>query len=178
MAQQRGNDTTNIILILMAAGAVFVVIMMLVFIGAILINQTPGQSGGSDVEPYNLRARPIPKNEKLGDLLPTQLGKFKRTALKGSIQDFSATYVSDTGKVEISGAQSVSMRAAQVTVADLANAAGRQGGSQRLNSDPSYFLALPEKAEPRLLWSHSQWIFDVKASSKAALDEFMTAFKY
>lgn len=178
MAQQRGSDTTNIILILMAVGAVFVVITMLVFIGAILINQTPGQSGGSDAEPYNLRVRPIPKNEKLGDLLPAQLGKFKRTALRGSVQDFSATYVSDTGKVEISGGQTVSMRAAQVSVADLAKAAGRQGGSQRLNSDPSYYLALPEKAEARLLWSHSQWIFDVKAPTKAVLDEFMAAFKY
>jgi hypothetical protein len=178
MAQQRGNDTTNIILILMAAGAVFVVITMIIFIGAILINQTPSPSRGNDAEPYNLGARPIPKNEKVGDILPAQLGKFKRTALKGTIQDFSATYASETGKIEISGSQTVSMRAAQVTVADLANAAGRQGGSQRLNSDPSYYLALPEKADVRLVWSHSQWVFDVKASSKAALDEFMTAFKY
>jgi hypothetical protein len=107
-----------------------------------------------------------------------QLGKFKRTALKGTAQDFSATYASDTGKIEITGTQSVSMRAAQVTVTDLANAAGRQGGSQRLNSDPSYYLALPERGDVRFLWSHSQWVFDVKASSRVTLDEFMKVFKY
>ncbi len=178
MTQSQDEERSNILLIFIGGSAVIVIVLLVIFVGLVVLSQIAPRALSSGPMPYGFAARPLPQVSAVGDLLPDALGKFKRTALNGNLDDFSATYADGSDKITITGSQAVSTRAAQAVVTQFARAAGASATSQQLNADPSYFLTAPEKGPARLVWSRSRWYFDVQASSKAVLDGFMNLFKY
>ena len=180
MAQQRedrGGPDPITIFVLMSI--VFVAVAMIAFAALFLIGRVnSATTSQQNLTPYNLFLRPVPNAERAVDLLAEQLGPFKRGPVTGTIQSFSATYTNGKDKVDISGSRAVSFHAAQAEVglaehdSQLANVLQRQ-----LNQDPSFILT-GGPAQVRFIWSHERWMFDVKASSQAALDAFMKVFVY
>jgi hypothetical protein len=178
MAQMKDDERSNILLIFIAGSAVIVIVLLVVFVALVIISQVAPRALSSGPMPYGFAARPLPTAGAVPDILPDSLGKFKRSALDGGFDDFSATYTSGTDKIRINGSQEVSMRAAQAVVMQFARTNSASTSVQQLNGDPSYFLSAPDKGPARLVWSRDRWFFDVQASSKAALDAFMSVFKY
>jgi hypothetical protein len=178
MSQQRDEEQSGIFMAFLGISAVIVTLVVIGLIVLFAISQvsTKPQSSGSD--PYSLAYRALPTVTGIGELLPATLGAFKRNALSGSFETFSATYTSGKDKITLTGSQAVSVRAAQAMVAQAARSASGSVTSQRLNTDPSYFLSSSAKGPVRLIWSRYRWFFDVQATSQAALDEFMKVFKY
>jgi hypothetical protein len=177
LADQQDDDKSRILVIFLAISAIVVLIAVIGLVAIIVFGKmSPSTSGSSAASPYNLKARPLPELKTLNDLLPPQLGSYKRTASTGDMQDFSATYVKEDHKIVLTGSQAVNVRAAQVGVKNAASSGGFT--AEELDQDPSYFLSAPANGPARYVWSHNRWFFDIKASSKAALDDFMTVFKY
>lgn len=173
--QQPDNSTTMMLFAVISS--VFVIIIVVVFVVAILAGNVANRQPTA-ANLYNVTTRPLPTVNKLSDLLPATLGRFKRGALSGSFQNFSATYQSGTDSVKISGSQGISVQAALASVAQVATAAGHTG-NESLNVDPSYYLSTaPGNGPARFAWSHYVWFFDAQAGTKTALDDFMTAFPY
>ena len=180
MAQKRedrsGPDPVMIFVLITIA---FVVVAVIGLGALFLIGRISGETASQqNAPPYDVLLRSVPTANRAVDLLPEQLGPFKRGPVTGTIQNFSASYANSNDKIDISGSQAVSFRAAQADVGlvdhdnKLTNLVQRQ-----LNQDPSYILTGGTGAV-RFAWSHERWFFDVKASSQAALDAFMKVFKY
>lgn len=167
----------NVFLLLSVA----VVVVMMIGLGVLIVISLVNSSGNTarrENGPYNLLMRPVPELTQVREALPETIGEFKRGNLTGTIAEFSATYQKGEYVIEIEGAQAVNVRAAQANVADVAEAGGSgTTPNQRLNTDPSFFLTTGS-GSIRYAWSHNRWFFDIKASSQAALDEFMRVFKY
>jgi hypothetical protein len=178
MAQQQDEERSNVFLIFIGGSAVIVTLIVIGLIILFAVSQMPTRPQSSGSAPYSLAARLLPTVTGIVDLLPETLGTFKRTAISGGFETFSATYTSGKDKITVAGSQAVSVRAAQASVAQAARIAGGSVTGQQLNADPSYSLSSNAKGLVRLIWSHNRWFFDVQATSRAALDEFMKAFKY
>jgi hypothetical protein len=172
------DDVSNVMLFFARASAVFVGVAVLALIGLFIASRLSTGSSGSNAVPYNVDSRPLPKVSQVGELLPEQLGPFKRTGLKGTLPDFSATYTRGGDTITLAGSQAVSVRAAQAGVAQVARSSGRANTSQLTDTDPSYYLHITEGGPSRYAWSHNRWFFDIRASSRTALDDFMREFKY
>jgi hypothetical protein len=178
MAPERDDDVSNVMLIFIRASAVFVGLAVIVLIALFVISRLSGESDTSNPAPYSIASRPLPNVGQLGDLLPDQLGSFKRTSLAGGLADFSAVYTNGNSKITIAGSQAVSNRAAQAGVSQVLRTAGRASNSQLTDTDPSYYLSLQDNGPSRFAWSHGRWFFDIQATSRSALDDFMRVFKY
>ncbi len=178
MAPERDDDVSNTMLILLRVSGILVGIAVLVLVALFIYSRISSQTQNSDPGPYNVATRPLPAVSQLKDLLPDQLGPFKRTALSGSLPDFSAVYTRGSDKITVAGSQAVSLRAAQAGVLQIARTSGRANTSQLTDADPSYYLTLRDGGPSRFAWSHNRWFFDVQAASKAALEDFMKVFKY
>jgi hypothetical protein len=173
------DDAPNPFNVFIILSIIVVVIIMIVFAVLIMISVSSSSSTARrENGPYGVALRPIPEATQAIQVLPETLGNFKRDKLTGTIKDFKATYKKGDYSVEIRGELMVNLRAAQASVADLANVVGIGNTPYRqLNGDPSYFLTAGNGAI-RYAWSHNRWFFDIKANSQAALDEFMKVFKY
>jgi hypothetical protein len=177
MAREKDDDVSNIMLIFVRGSAILVGLAVLALIALFIVSRLSPGPGPSDPGPYNVASRPVPNVGALEDLLPTQLGPFKRTSLAGALSDFSAVYTRGTDKITIVGSQAVSVRAAQEGVSRVVRTSGR-GANQLEGADPSYYLTLRDGGPSQYAWSHGRWFFDIQATSQSALDEFMRAFKY
>ncbi len=176
-AHEHDDDGPSGMMVFIGVSAVFVVVavigcILLVVAGSVL----PG-FGGSTHMPYNLDTRPLPAAAKAVDLLPETLGSYKRGPVNGNIQNFTVTYTSGDNKIVLNGSQGVSLRAAQASVAQIAEAGQGSGSEKSLSGDPTYFMTSGD-GPTRLAWSHDRWFFDIQASSKRALDDFMKGFRY
>jgi hypothetical protein len=178
MAQQQDEGRSNVLLVFIGGSAVIVTLIVIGLITLFVISRVPTRPQPSGSTPYDLAARVLPTVTGIVDVLPETLGTFKRTALSGGFETFSATYMSGKDKITVVGSQAVSVRAAQASVAQAARTASGSVTSEQLNADPSYSFTSGDKGLVRLIWSHNRWFFDVQATSRAALDEFMKAFKY
>jgi hypothetical protein len=176
MAQE--DDVSNAMLIFVRASGIFVGLAVIALVVVYVVSRLQPGTGSSDSGPYNVANRPIPNVSQIGDLLPAQLGPFKRTSLDGTLPSFTAVYARDSDRVTISGSQAVSLRAAQAQVSLVAQNSGQANTSQLTDSDPSYYLSLRDGSASRYAWSHNRWFFDVQATSKEALEDFMKVFKY
>jgi hypothetical protein len=180
MSHSVEDDAPNPFNVFIILSIVVVVIIMIVFAILIMISVVSANSNTARREngPYSVVLRPIPEATQAIQVLPEMLGDFQRDKINGSIKDFKATYKKDNDVVEIRSQQMVNVRAAQATVADLASTVGIGNTPYRqLNADPSYFLTV-SNGTVRYVWSHNRWLFDIKANSQAALDDFMKVFKY
>lgn len=181
MAQQReereGPDPATIFVLITI---VFVIVAMIGFAALFLIGRVnTSTSTDSGNIPYAINERPLPTVNRAVDLLFEQLGPFKRGPVTGTIQNYSATYTNgNNDKIDISGSQEVSFRAAQNDVAMVERNNKLTSVIQRqLNQDPS-FIQTGGSGPVYLAWSHERWYFYIKASSQAALDAFMKVFRY
>ena len=172
------DERTRIITLFLLASAVLVTAAVIVFAVVIVAGRTGAASQVTNGLPYNLNSRPYPTTTDLAQILPPTLGKFKRSLFSGSLSDFSATYTADVGKIMLSGSQTVSLALAEFSVQQASKTVTGLSNKDLGSGDPSYFLLAPETGPARYVWSHNRWYFDVKATSKAALDEFMKVFKY
>jgi hypothetical protein len=113
-------------------------------------------------------------------LLPLQLGRFQRESLSGSIDDFQAVYSGGADRIVVQGSRAVSYAAAQLGVSRLFDELGAANIVQRIGmGDSRYSFYLSQVAGGvRYAWSHLEWYFDVQASSRQALDDFMNSFQY
>jgi hypothetical protein len=174
------DDAPNPFNVFIILSIIVVVIIMIIFAVLIMIGFSGARSNTvrSQDGPYGVALRPIPEFTQAIQILPETLGDFKRDKVTGTIKDFKTTYKKGNDVIEIRGEQMVNVRAAQATVADLASTVGIGNSPYRqLNTDPSYFLTINNGAV-RYAWSHNRWVFDIKANSQAALDDFMKVFKY
>jgi hypothetical protein len=178
MAQQPDEERSEVFLVFIGASAVIVTLIVICLIALFFVSRISTRPQPSGADPYGLAARVLPTVTGIGEVLPETLGTFKRTALSGSFDTFSATYTSDKDKITLAGSRAVSVRAAQASVALAARAAGGRVAGEQFDADPSYSLSSDDKGQVRLIWSHNRWFFDVQATSRAVLDEFMKAFKY
>ena len=178
MAQQQDEERSQVLLVFIGASAIIVTLIVIGLIALLFVSRVSTRPQPSGSSPYGLAARPLPTVTGIGDVLPETLGAFKRTAISGSFDTFSATYTSDKDKITLAGSRAVSVRAAQASVAQAARTARDSVIGEQLDADPSYSLTGSDKGPVRLIWSHNRWFFDVQATSRAALDEFMNGFKY
>ena len=154
---------------------------MIAFIALVVLSRFNVAIGPSEVStiPYNLVIRTIPTANRAVDLLPGNVGSFKRGEVIGTIQNYKTTYTSGTDIIQIAGSQAVSFRAAQADVDQLAPSKLSGGAIHSLlDQDPSYVLNTSNLPAVRFSWSHDRWFFDVQANSQATLDMFMKGFKY
>lgn len=173
------KETSNILLMFIGGSAVLVAITLIIFLVILALGKLPITGQRSDFGPYNVVNRLVPTTNQLDQLLPDQVGGFKRASIGGNIQAFSATYTRGTDQITLVGSQAVSLRAAQASVAQVARSEGMVSSTnQRLNQDPSYYLSDARKNALHFVWSHDRWYFDVQATSQQALDDFMKDFKY
>jgi hypothetical protein len=179
MAGDHDDDVARALLIFVRASAIFVGLAVIALIALFVIGRFSPGSSVANAGPYNVATRPLPSAEKPETLLPDQLGAFKRTSLRGSLSDFSVVYGRGKDQITITGSQAVSVRAAQASLSQIARSSGAANTSQLTDSDPSYYLQVRDNGgSTRYAWSHDRWFFDIQASSKAALDDFMQVFKY
>jgi hypothetical protein len=172
------DNEPNPLMVFVILSIVFVGILLVGFILLFAVSRLTGSDSSSQgTMPYGIVARPIPAGGTVAELLPEKLGDFKRGPISGDIQSFSATYTGGSNKIDFAGSRGVSLRAAQASVANIDRANNSKNNQHQLNQDPSFVL-IPGAGQVRLVWSHDRWLFDVTASSQAALDAFMSAFKY
>jgi hypothetical protein len=180
MSYSMDDDAPNPFNIFIIMSIIVVVVVMIGFAILLMISVTSSNSNAVRREngPYGVALRPIPEANQAVQVLPETLGDFKRDKLNGTIKEFKTVYRKGEHTIEITGEQMVNLRAAQASVSDLANSVGAGNTPYRqLNADPSYVLTAGNGAI-RYVWSHNRWFFDIKASSQAALDDFMKVFKY
>lgn len=182
MAQQNPQEehgTSNILLMFIGGSAVLVAVTLIIFVVILGLGRIPTTGNRSELGPYSVVNRLVPTANQLDQLLPDKIGGFKRAAISGSLPDFRATYTRDADKITIAGSQAVSLRAAQASVSLVVRTLGSvSSANQQLDKDPSYYLNDSNKNTVRFVWSHDRWYFDVVASSRQALDDFMRDFKY
>jgi hypothetical protein len=174
--QEPDRDPNSTVMIFIGISGILVLFAIILII-VLLVAGSAIQTATSSGIPYNIDKRPLPTVDRANDLLFENLGSFKRGPVKGAIHKFTATYISGEHKIIISGSQAVSLRSAQASVSRIANDENRSGATRLLDGDPSYYF-FDTNGVTRLSWSHDRWFFDVQASSKVALDEFMKVFRY
>jgi hypothetical protein len=175
-ADNRLNPMTLIIVL----SVVVVGIVVAIFAVLYIIGRNTSDASQGVLVPYSIATRLVPTTTVVAEILPEQLGNFKRGPITGSIQNYKASYTNGTDKIDLAGSQGVSLRAAQASVANIAQLGNSSSPIQhQLYRDPSFAYILGSGTGPvRLAWSHDRWFFDVKADSQAALDRFMGVFKY
>ncbi len=143
---------------LMAFAIVSSVLVVLVMIALVVVMLDFAQQNviSPAVGPYNVLNRPVPDASITTSeaLFPPQLGRFQRETLIGSLDDFHAIYASGA-----------------VGPATIARRIG-------LGETHYSFYLSQVPGGVRYAWSHLEWFFDIQASSRQALDDFMDLFQY
>lgn len=157
-----------------------IVLVLIVVFGVVAVRLAADSAAPLERVPYNLTARPVPRASRPGELFPQTMGDFQRQTLTGNIENFRAVYTSGEDRIAIRGWQAVSFLAAQVGVRMVMEQVGPASVTQRIeDADPRYSYYLSAAGDGmRYAWSHERWFFDVEASSRSALDEFMELFQY
>jgi hypothetical protein len=178
--QKTEERSATSVMIFAAVSSVIVVALIgafLVFVASV----TAGNTGGThSAMPYDVAFRPVPVTENTFALFPEALGRFQRTALDGTIKNFRVTYASGSDLIRLRGSEAVSVVAAQASVRQIPESSGQANTAQFIeDSEPgySYYLNVADGLV-RFAWSHERWFFDIQATSKSALDDFMKMFEY
>jgi hypothetical protein len=179
--QQTTEERSATTLMIFAAVSSLIVLALigafLIFVASVAVRNAEGTRGAM---PYDVAFRKVPTTENTFALFPDTLGRFQRTALDGTIQNFRVTYGSGSDLIRLRGSEAVTMVAAQASVQQISESSGRANTAQFIeDSEPgySYYLNVTDGLV-RFAWSHNRWFFDIQATSKNALDDFMKMFEY
>lgn len=167
-------------LMIFAVASSVIVVIVIIALVVVMVNFSQQNAISPVAGPYNLPNRPAPQASTPEALLPPQLGRFQREALTGSIDDFQAVYSSGADRIAIQGSRAVSYAAAQLGVSRIFDELGAANIVQRIgmgNSRISFYLS-QVAGGVRYAWNHLEWFFDIQASSRQALDDFMNSFQY
>lgn len=178
--EEREERRATGLMIFAIASSVFVIGVIGLFLFFVLRSVNRPVPGLSNVNPYEVAGRPLPTAQQPGELLPPTLGNWQRRTLNGRIDNFSATYTNGDNTISLRGSQSVSLVAAVYSVRQVAQTNGPANLAERIldgDLNHSYYLTATASGV-RFAWSHDRWFFDIKATSREALDDFMKIFKY
>lgn len=167
-------------LMIFAVVSSLIVMAVIIVLVVVMLNSARPNAISPVAGPYNLSSRPVPQANTPEALLPPQLGRFQRETLTGSMDDFQATYSSGADRIAIRGSRAVSYAAAQLGVSVILDQLGPANIVQRIgmgDSRISFYLSQVEGGV-RYAWNHLEWFFDMQASSRQALDDFMNSFQY
>jgi hypothetical protein len=135
--------------------------------------------------PYGLESRPRPEGRSLEEVLPREVGSFVRGPLDGFTDlpanaDLNVDYRDERATVTVGVTVAESPELARSAVRAARSMCGKAPrGSpapavvESLDGDPAFV-----KAGDFIAWSRGRHFFYVKASSPAALDQFMRHFPY
>ncbi len=179
----RAPNRRMLLLAILGGAGLLVIAVLVVFLLAIVSKST--SSASSAPVPYDVNTRGTPLTTNIRDLLPQTLGNFTRKTVKGDLStaqlsgQFSATYTTDNkDTITISGFRETHDDQAQAdldTLISKINSANKELSQDRKFG---YVLATFNNGSVRFSYARSYWLFDITASSRAALDAFMKVFKY
>jgi hypothetical protein len=176
---EKEERTANGLMIFAVISSVVVVVVIIALI-VVMFSVAQENVISPVAGPYNLPSRPVPDATTAEALFPPQLGRFQRETLSGSLDDFQASYSSGADRIAIQGSHAVSYAAAQLGVTQVFDQFGPANIMQRIgmgDSRYSFYLSQVEGGV-RYAWNHLEWFFDIQASSRQALDDFMDSFQY
>jgi hypothetical protein len=186
MGIQLSDRQRDILVLILMAGGFLLIVVVGVFI-AVIVSQSSnrGSSTGRDIRTavYNLEKREIPtRATSPNTLFPQTFGTFTRKSATGTLRGqvagtFQALYARDKDTVDIIGARDNNYAQAE---ADMKRAAAQYGPTNQIisiDATLSYVL-ITSPTEVRLIYSHANWYWNIKASSQAVLDDFMKVFPY
>ncbi len=180
MAQRDPTPRPNAILMILIVVSILLVGGFIFF----LYGASRSESGGNNAPvPYLVNARPLPAITNIRDVFPQTLGTFARKTISGDLSGseavkFGASYTSGKNTIKINGVR-------ESNTAQMLNDFNQQSptvfGTDRVSSTDrsfAYVMATTANGNVRIIYARSFWLFDVTASSRPALDEFMKVFKY
>jgi hypothetical protein len=164
------------------AVAVILVGALIAFLLVIANHSTPTQNAPA---PYNFDLRPAPATNDIRVLLPPTVGTFSRRASTGNLTTgvtgsadgaYTSTTSADTVQIKIIREANVSQ--AQADVSSRGDQIVGTDKQRRINTGYSFVLSTEPSGEVRFIFASTYWLFDVTASSRAALDTFMKAYPF
>jgi hypothetical protein len=179
--EEQEERRATALMIFAVASSLVVLALVGLFVFLITREMSAASPVSSNTNPYNISVRQLPTGQQPGELMPQTLGKWQRKTLGGRIENFGATYASGAETITIQGSRAVSLVAAVFSVRLVERSNGPANIASRIiDSDLnySYYFSAAPNGTVRFAWSHDLWFFDVRASSREALDDFMKIFKY
>lgn len=176
---EQEERTATGLMVFAVVSSVLVVAVIIALVVAML-NLAQQNDVSLVVGPYNVPDRPVPEVNSIEALLPPQFGSFQRETLIGGLDDFQAIYLRGGDRIAIQGSRAVSYAAAQLGVMMVADQIGPANIAQRIGMGETRYSFFFSRIEDgyRYAWSHLEWFFDIQASSRQALDDFMNSFQY
>ncbi|MCC7208248.1 MAG: hypothetical protein IT323_13145 [Anaerolineae bacterium] len=178
--EQEERTATGLMVFAVVSSALVVLVMIALVV--VMLNVAQQDVVSPAVGPYDAPNRPVPDASITTSeaLLPPQLGRFQRETIIGGLDDFHAIYTSGGDRIEIQGSRAVSYAAAQLGVMLVEDQAGPANVARRIGLGETHYSFYLSQVEGgvRYAWSHLEWFFDIQASSRQALDDFMDLFQY
>ncbi len=154
---------------------------LLIFL--IFIATRPSSSAAVQ-SPYDISVRPLPTNNDIRQMMPSQVGSFTRATVSGNLNNALTGTVNAT----YTGANSSNLvvKASRDTHTDQAIAevtiqSGLLGASDRVTgqaTDYSFAMITEKGGAVHYIYAHAFWVFNITANNRATLDAFMKAFPY
>lgn len=180
MVQRESGPRPNVLILIFILVSFVLVAGLLFFLYS--ISKTTSSDSGGPV-PYNVNSRLLPTTTNIRELFPQTLGAFTRKAVNGDLSGsdatrFGASYASGKDTITINGIRESSTNQMMNDFSQLLPKVVGTDRSTNTQRSFAYVIATTNGGTVRFVYARGFWLFDLAASSRAALDEFMKVFQY